>query len=501
MSPSDGPSPAAANGPAPSAPGFQPPADWKRILILIWTGQAFSIVTSYAAGYAAIWYITETTGSAMMLSLAAIVSILPTGLLSPFGGVLADRFNRRSLMLLADGAVGALSALLGLVIWLGQVNLPVTMVVLGVRGVAQAFHGPALTAAMPLLAPPSHLLRINTLSQMLWSLAGIGAPALGILLYSTIGFHSVMFLDALGAVLACAGLALVRLPTVRDQGLVGRDVWHGLGDGLRVVRANRGLSQLMLICTLGMVLFSPIGSLLPLMTYGHFAGDGYDASLIEAVFGIAMLAGSFLLLAWGGGRRHVRLVLGSGLAAGLTIFGCGLLPTDRFIGFVILCGAMGFACAFYNGPLMTVLQRHSPAEKMGRVMGLFGAVVSLAAPIGLVVSGAVAERVGIASWFLISGGAIVVLTLPAALMRQVRALDVPGPNGVGPAEPPSPADLSSPADPASLTDLSSRAEPPHPVGPSSPAEPPAPAEPPHRAEATEPAATGASATDGAAEPN
>jgi DHA3 family macrolide efflux protein-like MFS transporter len=401
------------------------PANWKAVLTVIWTGQAFSIVTSYAAGYAAIWYITETTGSPMMLSLAAMVSILPTGLFSPFGGVLADRFNRRSIMLVSDGAVGLLSALLGLIIWRGQISLPLIMVVIAIRGVAQAFHGPALTAAMPLLAPQRHLLRINSLNQMLWSLAGIGAPALGIFLYSTIGFHSVMFLDAAGAVLACAGLALARIPTVRDHDLTGRHVWRDLGEGVKVIRSNGGLARLMLICTLGMVLFSPIGSLLPLMTYDHFSGDGYKASLIEAVFGAAMLIGSFVLLAWGGGRRHVLLVLGSGLAVGLTTFGCGLLKPDMFVGFAVLCAAMGLVCAFYNGPLMTVLQRHTPEAKMGRVMGLFGSVMSLAAPIGLVISGLVAERTGIASWFLISGAAIVLLTIPACLTRQVIALDAP----------------------------------------------------------------------------
>ena len=71
-----------------------------------------------------------------------------------------------------------------------------------------------MMAAMPLLVPEKHLLRINTLDQLLMSVASIGAPAFGIFLYTTIGFHSVMFLDFAGALVAVAGLALAKIPTV-----------------------------------------------------------------------------------------------------------------------------------------------------------------------------------------------------------------------------------------------------------------------------------------------
>ena len=74
-----------------------------------------------------------------------------------------------------------------------------------------------MMAAMPLLVPEKHLLRINTLDQLLMSVASIGAPAFGIFLYTTIGFHSVMFLDFAGALVAVAGLALAKIPTVADE--------------------------------------------------------------------------------------------------------------------------------------------------------------------------------------------------------------------------------------------------------------------------------------------
>ncbi|MDR2453965.1 MAG: MFS transporter [Bifidobacteriaceae bacterium] len=409
--------------PEVSVTGRALPANWRSMLVFIWSGQAFSIVTSFAAVFAAIWYITATTNSALWLAMATMASLLPTGLLSPFGGMLADRFNRRTLMLLADGIVGLASALLGLAIWLGRANLGLILGILVVRGVAQAFHTPAMMAAMPLLVPERHLVRVNSLSQILWSAAGIGAPALGILFYETIGLHWVMLLDAAGAAIACLGLAVVAIPTVRDQSMEGQGVMANLADGLRAIRASRGLYALMWLCVGAMVVFMPVGSLFPLMTYQHFGGTGYMGALIEAVWGVSMLVGSGVLLAWGGGRRLVRLVVASGLATGLLIAACGALPSTWFWAFAVLTGLMGFVCSFYNGPLITLVQRHVAEAKHGRAMGLFSSAMSLASPIGLVVSGFAAERTGIALWFLICGLIMAAITPVALALPSIRALD------------------------------------------------------------------------------
>jgi DHA3 family macrolide efflux protein-like MFS transporter len=99
------------------------------------------------------WYITETTASPLFLALASIAALLPVGLLSPFGGVAADRFDRKKVMIVSDGAVGIISLALAVIVLIGQVNLPLLLFVLAARSAAQAFHAPAMTALMPLMVP------------------------------------------------------------------------------------------------------------------------------------------------------------------------------------------------------------------------------------------------------------------------------------------------------------------------------------------------------------
>ena len=403
-----------------SAAGRELPKRWLAIIATIWGGQAASMITSYAAGYAVVWYITETTGSAIMLAAAAICAYLPQGLLSPFGGVIADKHNRKTVMIVADLSVGIVSLGLGIVILFGQVSFPLLMILVIVRSIGQAFHGPAMMAAMPLLVPEKHLLRINTLDQLLMSVASIGAPAFGIFLYTTIGFHSVMFLDFAGALVAVAGLALAKIPTVADE---NQHVLANLRDGWKALSATRGLVVLIAGITIGTMAFAPLDAILPLMTYDHFGGDGYMASVVEAAFGVGMIAGSVVLMAWGGGKRLAGLIAVASLIVGVTTTACGFLAPTMFRAFVALCAVTALACSWFDGPLITLIQRNVPEEKTGRAMGLAMAAMGLASPVGIAIGGVAAEAMGVAAFFVADGLVCIALGLTVYLFKSVRALD------------------------------------------------------------------------------
>lgn len=395
---------------------------WLAVVVTIWTGQAVSMITSYAAGYAVVWYVTETTGSAFMLAVTGICAYLPQGLLSPFGGVVADRYNRKGIMILADAGVGIVSLALGSVILLGEISLPLLLMLIVVRSVGQAFHGPAMMATMPLLVPAKHLLRINTLDQLLMSIAGIGAPALGIFLYTTLGFHSVMFLDFGGALIAIAGLTLARIPTVVDPESADNHVLNSLYDGWKALSHHRGMLILIVGITIGMMTFAPLNAIFPLMTYDHFNGDGYMASLVEASFGIGMIIGSIILMV-GSVKRLAGLMAAAAIIIGSTTAACGFLAPDMFPAFVVLCTIMAVACAWFNGPLITLIQRNIPEEKTGRAIGLAMAAMGLASPIGIAFGGIVAEGIGVATFFIIDGFICLALGLVIYLPKSVRSLD------------------------------------------------------------------------------
>ena len=258
--------------PRMSAAGLPLSRNWFAIIAFIWAGQAVSMITSFAAGYAMVWYVTESTGSAFVLAVMNICAMLPVGLIAPFGGLVADKHNRKLIMIVADGAIGLISLVAGFVILAGDISLALLVAVCIARAVAQAFHSPAMMAAMPMLVPDEHLLRINTLDQLLAAVASIGAPAFGIFLYTTLGFSSVLFLDFAGAAVAVLGLLLAKVPTVVDPAAAGQHVLANLAEGWRAVSKTRGLVLLIGAVTLGMMIFGPLSALCPLMTFAHFGG-------------------------------------------------------------------------------------------------------------------------------------------------------------------------------------------------------------------------------------
>ena len=408
-----------------SASGALLPKNWLSVIVVIWAGQAVSMVTSYAAGYAAIWYVTETTGSAVMLSVMAICAFLPQGLLSPYAGVIADKYNRKVIMIIADGAVGLVSLALGFVILFGDVSLGLIMILVVARSVGMAFHSPAMMASMPQLVPEKHLLRVNSLDQLLLSVSAVGAPALGILLYTTLGFHSVMFLDFFGACAAVFGLSLAKIPTVIDEEACKQHVWANLKDGFRAIASNRGLLWVLAFVTLCSAAVAPLSTLFPLMTAEHFAGNGYMASLTEAAFGVGMIIGAGVLMALGDRRRLALLVAVSMAASGLFTAAQGFMPPTMggFWGFVVLCVVVAFACAWYSSPLITLLQRNVPEKKLGRAMGLSTSLMTLVSPIGIAAGGALASVFGVATFFVVDGLLCLAFGLLMYTPRSVRKLD------------------------------------------------------------------------------
>jgi DHA3 family macrolide efflux protein-like MFS transporter len=116
--------------------------NWKRQFVVIYTGQAFSILGSAAVQFAIIWWLTVQTESAVTLTIASVVAFLPNMLIGPFAGVWVDRYNRRTVMIAADGLVAVSSAILGVAFWLVPTP-PIWFIylVLFLRGLGSTFHG------------------------------------------------------------------------------------------------------------------------------------------------------------------------------------------------------------------------------------------------------------------------------------------------------------------------------------------------------------------------
>lgn len=399
--------------------------NWKLKFYTIWAGQAVSLITSAILQMAIIFYLTEKTGSAMVLSMASLVGFLPYAVFGPAIGVLVDRHDRKKIMIGADLIIAAAGAVLAIVALYMELPIWMVMVVLFIRSIGTAFHTPALNAVTPLLVPEEQLTKCAGYSQSLQSISYIVSPAVAALLYSVWGLNAIIAIDVLGAVIASITVAIVRIPKLGDQvQSLKPNFIREMKEGMAVLRQNKGLFALLLVGTLYMFVYMPINALYPLITMEYFNGTPMHISITEIAYASAMLIGGLLLGLFGNYQKRILLITASIFMMGISLTISGLLPQSGFFIFVVCCAIMGLSVPFYSGVQTALFQEKIKPEYLGRVFSLTGSIMSLAMPIGLILSGFFADRIGVNHWFLLSGVLIIGIAIACPMITEVRKLDL-----------------------------------------------------------------------------
>ena len=399
--------------------------NWKLKFYTIWAGQAVSLITSAILQMAIIFYLTEKTGSAMVLSMASLVGFIPYAVFGPAIGVLVDRHDRKKIMIGADLIIAAAGAVLAIVALYMELPIWMVMVVLFIRSIGTAFHTPALNAVTPLLVPEEQLTKCAGYSQSLQSISYIVSPAVAALLYSVWELNAIIAIDVLGAVIASITVAIVRIPKLGDQvQSLKPNFIKEMKDGIVVLKQNKGLFALLLLGTLYTFVYMPINALYPLFSMEYFNGTPMHISITEIAFASGMLAGGLILGRLGSYEKRVLLITGSFFMMGASLAIAGLLPSNGFVMFVVCCAIMGLSVPFYSGVQTALFQEKIKPEYLGRIFSLTGSIMSFAMPLGLILSGFFADRIGVNHWFLLSGILIIGVAIVCPMMTEIRKLDL-----------------------------------------------------------------------------
>jgi len=379
---------------------------WKGRFFTIWTGQQLSIVGSRAAQFALVWWLTTTTGSATVLASAALVAMIPQIVLGPFVGALVDRWNRRTVMVLADSFIALVGLWLAYLFWSGTMQVWHVYVVMLARSFGGTFHWPAMAASTTLMVPERHYTRIAGLNQTIHGLLSIVGPPLGALLLSLLPLHGVMMVDVATAAFAVTPLLFLFVPQpAREhvEAVKARSFLSNAREGLRFIFGWPGLLALLVGASILKIALMPAFSLSPLLIKDHFGGGAPELSFFDAMAGIGILVGGLALSVWGGFKRKVYTILTGLLGIGIACVVLGLTPAHMFWLGIAGVFVVGLMISLTDGPISALLQATVPAEMQGRVFGLLGSLFSLTTPIGLAIAGPVADLTGVPFWFLLAG--------------------------------------------------------------------------------------------------
>lgn len=399
---------------------------WKRNFNIFLTGQFLSGVTSMIVQYSIIWYLTMRTGSATILSFAAILGMVPMIVLSPFVGGIIDRTNKRRLLILTD-AVAAMMAIILSIVGSVSDSFPIWLVFISlfVRSVAQTFQNPTIQSALPSMVPMMAITRSNGLLGMIQSANFIIAPALGAFLYAIIPIQYLILLDVLGFILGAGTLLIVKIPDNESNSPKN----HFLADakfGWDLIRSKKGIWMLTIIGALFTLFFMPAGAMYPLMTVDYFHGTVTQAGIVEVAWSGGMLLGGALIGLKKSWSNRAKAIAISMFIVGISISASVILPRNLqgFILFTAINAIAGLAVPFFSTLTNAMVQESFPPESLGRVMGIMNSLMSLSGPVGLIFAGPLADKIGVQNLFLIAGLGSILCGIIFVMSKSARTYDL-----------------------------------------------------------------------------
>lgn len=401
---------------------------WQIRFFTIWIGQAFSMLGSSLVGFAFVWYLTQKTGSATILAIGSLMSMLPNAIVSPFAGALVDRWNRKAVMIVFDSITALFTLLLAILFFVDSVQIWHIYLVMFIRSTCGQFQWAAMIASTSLMVPKKQLSRVAGANQTLQGIMNIIAPAMGAFLINLIPTQGILLIDVSTAALAVIPLLFFTIPQpVRAAGdgastgaPLKTSVWQDLVEGWKYTSSWPALMGVILIAMLVNFLINPAFSLLPLVVTEHFGKGAYELGLVDSVFGIGVIAGGLVLSAWGGFKNRALTSLSALTLSGVGVLMVGLAPSNLFLLAVVGMALFGFLNPIINGPLFAVIQENVEPEIQGRVFSFLSAGAALASPLGLAIAGPVSDATSTQFWFIVGGSLTIVLGIISLFIPVIR---------------------------------------------------------------------------------
>ena len=366
-----------------------------KAFILIWIGQLVSVLASSMSHFGLTLWMYRQTESAFAMGVMQVCFITPFLLISPFAGVMVDRYNRKLMMMLSDllaivatSGIFILFALNRLEFW----HLYISAVI---NGLGNTFQWPAYSAAISTMIPKEHLGRANGLMSLMDAGPGVVAPILAGALLPVIGLTGLLGIDVATFFFAVGALAIVHVPQPK-QTEEGRQAQGSMMQeaafGFRYIFARPSLLGLQLIFFFGNLFSGISATVIPPMILARTHQDSLIFAAVQTSGAIGAIVGGVVMSAWGGFKRRVHGVLGGWLYSGLlgtSIFGLNLgLPawiTGNLLG--------GLAIPLVNGSNQAIWQSKVAPDLQGRVFSARRLIAWFTNPIAPLIGGGLADFV------------------------------------------------------------------------------------------------------------
>jgi MFS family permease len=357
---------------------------------LFFAGQLISLIGTWMDQVAESWLVYRLTGSALLLGTVAFASQIPVFLLAPIGGALADRVDRRRILIATQSAMMALTFMLAWLTLSHRVHIWQVVALAALTGVVNAFDLPARQAFVVDMVSRADLVNAIALNSSMFNGARIIGPALAGIVVAAIGEGWCFFANGVSFIAVIAGLAMMTMD--RPRLAIEGSPLENIIEGFRFVAHGAPVRALMLL--LGLVSFTamPYAVLMPLFADKILHGGAQALGLLMGCSGVGALAGALTLAM----KKTVK-GLGTWVAASCAGFGIALLAFSfsRMLWLsAMLLVPVGFCMMIQMASSNTLIQSMVPDRLRGRVMSVYAMTFMGMAPMGALLAGSLAHTLG-----------------------------------------------------------------------------------------------------------
>ena len=393
-----------------------------RDFALFWSSALVSSVGTWVQNTTVPFVVYDLTGSKSLIGVTAFLNMFPTVLVGPLAGSLADRHPRRKLLLITQAAQALVAAALWIVWLLGGDSVPALLVLVTLAAATSGLNIPAWQSYVTELVPRRDLLNAITLNSAQFNAARAIGPAIAGVVLATLGPAWGFFLNAVSFGAVIVALLLMRTVDVRRDRPEGT-VRQQFAEGWRYVRASREILLCMALVVLVAGLGMPVAQLMPVYAADvfHVGKQGYG--LLASALGIGGIVATPIIGGWGSAVRRSRLVLTALVLYGAVLVGFAQAPALA-VG-VVCIGVAGACFLAVISTLNTTVQLLVDERLRGRIMAIYVMAFTAAYPIGSLVQGAVADRVGAPATTTSAAAVLLVVTIWVRTTKIFERLDQP----------------------------------------------------------------------------
>lgn len=405
------------------------PPSYGRVLrhrptLLLWLSQIISQSGDFIFDIALLWLVIQTTGSVAAVGLVVAVVLLPVVFLGPIAGVYVDRFNRRSVLMVAEAFQGVVVLGMAGLLLLHDLYFPVLLLLVFLLNAGGAIARVTSTAIIPSLVERSDLGAANGLFSMSGSVNQLASLGLGGIVVALFGVETPILYDAITFFVALALVSLIssRLSEPREEGAEAAaktSFGHDFVEGFAYLRKDPFMSQLVVIA----IALNFFGAMMVTLVapFAKFAlqGNASAYGFMGASMALGTLVGSTVL-----GKLPMRRTAGPMLFAGVLIVGVGCILwgfTHELWETLVATAIVGVGLAAANLPISVLFQAKVPKHLLGRVGSALGSGTAASQPVGALLAGLLAASLTVGPVYSLCGAAILIIGLLGfAALRDLR---------------------------------------------------------------------------------